>query len=690
MASDFAKEVRDLLSAAEEADRENVEEAKLDLRFEGFDQWDERDRNARDRKGLPVITVNVVQQYTAMVVGDWLQNETSIKVLPRENADVNIAQVRSELIRSIELQSKAPRIYAACLGQMVSCGISNFRVDVDFAYEDAFEQDIFIRDIPDPLAVKWDPLSFDPTGRDASYCFVGDEISTEEYQRRYPKAALPSAILKDAGSSWSDGRTVQLPEYWKIIEKLRTFGMTVDGRTVDLTDIPQAKWPQLAIDIDTKQPIIREKAKCKYAVQTITNGMEELSDPYELKLSRLPIIRVMGRETRVEGKRIRYGLIRAMRDDQRMKNYLRSIRAELVMKAARVNFMAPASAIVGREADYEDNTLVYNDGAQPPTEVTGRNLAALVNEEQFFSQDMMDVTGIHEASRGMPSNETSGRAILARQREGDTATIIYHTNMVDAQQEAGEVINELIPSVYDTARTVRTVGADLGVKMVRVNDPAATDSYGNTAHVDLTLGKYDVTISTGASYATRRQEAQDALGQLFQAYPPAAQIMGDLYVASLDVPDAEKMAERARRAMDPKVLGDDAQDGKDPQQIEADKARAAEAEQMQKTGFALEMETKQAEIRHKLAQAEKAEADALKAKAEAMQVMQGGDDEAATRLQVESYNAVTKRLQAVAAVTPDSPPSLEEHLAPIVAKLVGQAIEQHLGINQPAQGDIAA
>jgi hypothetical protein len=135
------------------------------------------------------------------VVGDWLTNETSITVLPREDGDVKVAQVRSELMRSIELQSKAARVYSSSLAQMVACGISNFRVDVENAYEDAFERDIFIRDIPDPLAVRWDPLANDPTGRDATFCFVAEGVRTEEYERRFPKAALPSLIekLENAG-----------------------------------------------------------------------------------------------------------------------------------------------------------------------------------------------------------------------------------------------------------------------------------------------------------------------------------------------------------------------------------------------------------------------------------------------------------------------------------------------------------
>jgi hypothetical protein len=176
----------------------------------------------------------------------------------------------------------------------------------------------------------------------------------------------------------------------------------------------------------------------------------------------------------------------------------------------------------------------------------------------MFEQDMRLTTGIHEASMGMPSNETSGRAILARQHEGDVATVVYHKNMTAAQQEAGEVINALIPVIYDTARTIRIVGPDMAVKMVRVNDPAHAEN------VDIGLGKYDVVASTGPAQQTIRQQSLDMMMQLIQAYPPLAQVIGDLVIQENDFPNADKIAERVKRTIDPKFLGDDADDGKTP------------------------------------------------------------------------------------------------------------------------------
>jgi hypothetical protein len=374
-----------------------------------------------------------------------------------------------------------------------------------------------------------------------------------------------------------------------------------------------------------------------------------------------------------------------------MKNYMRSIRAELLMRAPRENFMAPAKAIEGREGDWE-NTLVYNDQSPTaPTPIIAQNLVALLKEEQLFAQDMMDTTGIHEASHGMPSNETSGVAIQARQSEGDVATIIFHHHMVAAQMEAGEVVDALIPTVIDTARTIRTVGPDLGVKMIRVNDPSHEEN------VDLGKGRYDVTISTGPAYMTRRQQTSDMLMEMIRAYPPLAQVAGDLIVKAQDMPEADQIAERIKRTIPPNILGDDSEDGKSPEEMQADQQKAAKAQAMQEMQQQIGMQSAQAELRLKGAQADEAEARAMKAKLEAMQLMQsGGADPAVaaenTRTAIQAYDAVTGRIKAISgAAGKGSPPDLAAHIGPIVAAAIAQALSTHnqfapAGIGTPIEG----
>src|SRR3546814_17648701 len=98
---------------------------------------------------------------------------------------------------------------------------------------------------------------------------------------------------------------------------------------------------------------------------------------------------------------------------------------------------------------------------------------------------MKDVSGIHDASLGIRSNEVSGRAISARQREGDIASLTFYDNGNAALLEAGDVINQLIPQVYDGTRVIRRIGEDETMKFQRVNDPMDPNS------IDLSIGQFD-------------------------------------------------------------------------------------------------------------------------------------------------------------------------------------------------------
>lgn len=610
MADDFAKEVRELWKQGETADEKNREEALLDLEFAAGEQWDDEVREYRESSDrpfpLPCLTINQVPQFVGQVVGDRRANQTSIKVLPREDGDKEVAAVRSELIRSIEHHSKADRVYTQAFEQAVTCGIGNFRVDLDYAYEDAFDRDLFIRGIPNPLAVNWDPMAADPTGRDAGWCFVTDKMLREDYKKAYPEAADPSLFDSDA-LDWCDHDSVRVAEYWRVEERDRTIALMLDGSVEDVTDEDEAIWqPRLYRGVDgMREPRVR-KAKCRYAVMALTNGMEELTDPFELKIPRVPIIRVMGREVWIGERRVRFGLTRFARDPQRLKNYWRSVVAELLMGAPRANYIAQQASIKGRQGDWP-NTLVYNDNTEKPEAITGQNIAAIINEAAMCAQDMKDVTGLHDASLGMKGNETSGVAIQRRQNEGDIATIGYHDNMNAAMQEAGEVLNALIPVVYDTPRTIRVIGEDDAVRLLRVNDPEFQPSEIVKENIDLGKGRYDVSISTGPAYATKRQEAAAGMIEFARSSPAIAERAGDLIAKAQDWPLADEFAERLR----PEGAGDP-EDMTDEQ-----RAQAQQAQQMQQRVMQMEFEAKQAETEKSKAEAREANANAQAAEAEA-------------------------------------------------------------------------
>jgi hypothetical protein len=612
-------------------DRENREQALEDLKFVAGHQWDDAVRAAREKAGRPVLTINVLPQFIGQVIGDRRLNKTAIKVRPRKDATQDMADTRSGIIKSIESYSRAERVYDSACEDQVTCGISNFRIDLDYADNDVFEQDIFIRHIPNPLAVVWDRMAVDPTGRDAGHCFVQDSIPRNVYDSMYPKYPCPGemgdGLSKLSGLGWFDQDVVRVMEHWRMIDKVRTLALMMDGTTQDVTDKDPAEYePNLWLDA-TGKPRMR-RAPRTYAQMHLITGFAILEPAYEIALTRLPIIRVEGRVVRVGESRVRYGLVRFAKDSQRLKNYWRSVAAETIALAPKAQWIARESAVKGREQDFReghlsgDPLLIVNDAAQEmPVRVQPATVpAALLQEAVMNQQDIKDTTGLQDASLGVRSNEISGRAIQARQREGDVATVIYHDNLNNAIQEGGDVVNQLIPVAYDTVRTLRVIGQDEKHAIVKVNDPQDPES------PDITSGKYDISLETGPSFTTQRQEAAAAMLQAIQVAPELMNIAGDLIVKAQDWPGAYEISERLKKAVPPQMLPDN--DPSNQQPPSPEQQQAAEAQQQLlglklhdeidalEKGAALrdlEVKQKEADIRLTVAQGDEAEANAQRA-----------------------------------------------------------------------------
>lgn len=562
---DFLQDMREEYQLDYDFDRDNRDNAIEDKQFTAGQQWDPI--VLEQRKGLPCLVINSVPQFIAQLVGDWRESKRGVKVLPTEEGDKDLADVRADLIRSIETQSRADRVYDNAFESAVQCGDGAFRIAVEYAKDDVFDQDIFIRPIDDALSVVWDRLSVDPTGRDARHCFVDDLIPTKDFERKWPDAK-PSELsnreyAQMVSARWIESDGVRVTEYWRLIDRDRLLVLFEDGsvRFVDENlDELVAKHGN---------PVKSRVAPCTYAQMHLVTGYDILSGPYEYRLNRVPIIRVSGRVVNVAGQRIRYGIVRFMKDSVRLRNFHRSVAAEQLGYAPKAQWIATESAVEG----YEDELRKAHLSRDPLIKVSddaiiGQNIqrldppkwqAALHQEAEANVQDMKDVTGIHDASLGIKSNETSGRAINARQREGDIAAITYYDNGNAAVLEAGDVMNQLISQIYDGTRIIRIIGEDEKNKFIKINDPNDPRS------PDLSVGRYDVALATGASYTTRRVEAAQAMMDAVQVWPQLLQVAGDLVAKAQDWPGADDLAERLKKTIPQQFLDPEDREGPDPQ-----------------------------------------------------------------------------------------------------------------------------
>lgn len=624
----FLTNAREEYRVDAEADKVNRDAALDDLKFacdfrqgpgatHGA-QWD--NEVVKERNGRPCLTNNVLPQYIGQIVGDNRINRPAIKVRPAEDADEDLAEVRAGIIRYIEAQSNAQWIYTTALQASATCGIGHFRVGLDYADNGSFLRDIRIKPIANPLSVIWDRLSVERTGKDAKRCFITDEIPRKEFDKQWPDA-MPGGLGLDTeqemlATGWLTQDMVRVCEYWRMEGEERTLAQMPDGSVEDITDgLPEG--------VKKKPKETRKVTRMKACMWLIT-GFSVLEGPFEVPIDRVPVFRCYGRLFFVGNVRAWFGLVRFMKDAQRLQNYADSVIAESLSTASKQHWLADDTAVEGREQKIReahrsgDPLMVKNAGGEMERIDPAPMPTGFFQWRQLLTQQLKDISGLHDASLGIQSNETSGKAIMARQREGDVATIEYHDNHSAAIAEAGRVINELIPVVYDTPRQIRIVGEDEAMSVVKVNDPKDPKSH------DMSQGKFDIVVETGPSYSTKRVEAAESMIAFVQAVPAAGAVAGDLIAEAQDWPNADKFAERLKSMLPP-----EAQEQKDPedmtpeeqqafkQQQQQQQEDAATAKQLQELMAKLGLEEKKATIRKLNADAEKIEADAEKTRTEA-------------------------------------------------------------------------
>lgn len=544
------------------ADKLNRDAALEDLRFAAGDQWTDDVRLRRDAARKPTLTFNRLPAFIAQIVGQRRMNETTIKIIADENSDQATARVREGLVRNIQKVSRADLAYDNTLQNTVICGIGNFKLRLDYRAPDVWEQDICIDACPDAMSIVWDRKVREPTGRDAMHCFEAFTVKHKDFEKDYPWAApaewsTPYSYMNDnTMNGWVTVDDIRLVAYWHMRSRTRILALMVSGNTQDITD--HAEDPQILSQIVQHAdgtPVIRE-VEMPYAQCYVCSGLDILEGPYELPITRLPYFRVPGWEVRVGDWGHRWGLVRFLKDPQRLHNYWRSVIAERLMATPRAVWLATQEAVSGREAAFrtshlsDDPLLVYNGeaGTKPERIEPAQIQDALIGEAELTSQDLKDISNIHEANLGMPSNEVSGAAIMARQRVSDTGTVIYHDNLNQAVEECGRTVDELIPYVYDTPRIIKVISSD------GTEDTQAINDLGNPNSIDITAGRYAVSAVTGPSYATKRQESAAAMLSTLNVMPQLIGVFADLLVEAQDWPMAEQIANRIRLSMDPSLL----------------------------------------------------------------------------------------------------------------------------------------
>jgi len=589
----------------------------------------------------PCLTINKLPQHVKQVTNDQRQNRPAGKVIPVDDkADVKVAEIYGGIVRHIESISDVDVCIDTACESQVAFGEGYWRLVTEYCDDNSFDQDIRYKRIRNSFSVFMDPMIQDPCGSDAEWCFIMQQMLKEDFEREFPDAKPMSSLeysgIGDADMAlWMDDNTVKVAEYFYTEYDTKTLNLYPGGITV-YSDDPTVKL--LGKPLKTRSVKNRKIKWCK------TNGFE-FFDVRDWAGKWIPVIRVVGNEFDIEGRLHISGIVRNAKDAQRLYNYWVSQEAEMLALAPKAPFIGYGGQFEGYEEQWKTaniNNWPYLEVNRDATDGQGNPLplpqraapplpqAGLIQAKMGASDDIKSTTGQYDASLGAEANERSGKAIIARERQTDTGTYHYVDNLARAVRHSTRQIVDLIPKIYDTKRIARIIGIDgepdhaeidpeQQQPVVEVRDQQ-TNAIIKTIY-NPSIGTYDVCVTTGPSYMTKRQAAMDAMQQILSANPALWQVAGDIFAKNMDWPGAEELAERLKKTIDPKLLADD-----------EDPVLAAAQQQIQQMGQEMDQMHQMLMNIQSSFEAQKAHLEAKKADHEEF----SGD--------IAAYNAETQRM----------------------------------------------
>lgn len=555
--SKFLGEMLERFRSCKEHSTTIRQDALEDLQFVAGEQWSEKAKKDRADANRPCLTINKTYGYINRVVNENLQNRPAIKARSVDSATDSItADVISGIIRHILNSGDSRSAFDNAYRYAVVSGFGYFRILTEYCDETTFNQDIKIKQIPNPFSVYY-PIHLirEPDYTDAPYCFIREKISKDEFKRRWPKFKDKVDSFGEGGTGdtdWVTEDSVTIAEYFDVTYEDATLYLLPDGKTVNV--LPDGVEP-----VKTRPA---PKRKIKWYLLTAFDILDEK----DWAGSFIPVIPILGQELNVDGQVSLISLTRYLKEPAQMYNFWASGLTESIQNQPKVPYLVDARSIKQHKAFWDVlnvknlTHLPYDsydkDSGKPlpppqrigPPEVS----VAIVQALTLASQGMKEVSGINDASMGTEGNERTGKAIIARQRMSNISTYHFVNNANRAVRSLGKQLVDLIPKIIDTTRAVRILGEDMTDKVMMVN-LLHPDDKGQL--YDLSVGKYDVVCDVGPSYDTKNMEAVDMLTTLMQTAPETTLISADILARKLDFPGNAELSERFKRFINIKFPG---------------------------------------------------------------------------------------------------------------------------------------
>lgn len=539
-------------------------ESRLDWRFYANQQWDKALQEEREEAGKPCLTNNRISTFVRNVDNQIGATKPAAKITAVSDATEKDAEIQQGLIKTIQTETEADIAYGCARKGMIVGGFGYSLVCTDWADWKSFDQNIQVERILDPHSVMFDPNSQKSDRTDAAYCFVACKYTVEAAKHKYGEDVdLQSFADVEGANDWREGEDfVYFADYYYETWEDRTLCLWVDkqGKHVDIFENVPAGVKVLQTR-DTKERIIHWE---------LLNGIKVVKE-YEIRGPYIPVAPMFGDEIVIDGQLELVGLVRYLRDPQRMLNYWESAIAQTIGFAPIAPFVGFGEVIGKYQDDWENMNRkpkpilrieAVPDGKggflpAPTRETAEPPIQAMVAGRTMTEQNLQAVSGLFDPSLGKGQSDQSGAAVQALQSQGNLATWNYTDSSNRHIRLIAKIIMGMVPYYYDAGRVMQIEGLDgqkMGVFVYSSQTNPNPDIPAEVKHaLDLSKGTYAVAVDAAPSLQTQRQENVQFWMMMIQKFPAIMSVAGDLIVGEMDSPQALAISERLKTLLPPQV-----------------------------------------------------------------------------------------------------------------------------------------
>src|SRR5882672_9863264 len=452
-------------------------------------QWNDDEVKVFDSYKKIPMTFNKLSPLMNYLLGEQRQNTPQLQVTPEDDVPEPTAQVREALVKDISLDSKSKVVYQTAFQQAAIGGFGAYYLATEYENNFSLDLKIVIKGLKDPTVCFWDLSAESPCKTDGMHCGFKSRLSRQKFAALYGEDIERTIknIATDSGSILADDDSIVIINLWKRIYSPENIYKLSNGEVVsekELKKLPKyenefelEEYAGREMYIHREMPVyvVSDRRVPRYKIKHYIVGGDYILEEADFPSEQLPLIFVdQNSYWDKTGKQLCRPLFKDAKDAQRFLNYIGTQIAYLLKVSRYDQFMGSKENVRGaytqqisRDPANYQGMLVYDESPSgtKPEQIRAPEISqSLQVQYERALNDIQTSTGIYNAQIGEQGNEVSGKAIDARTKRGSYATHVPFDSLNRAIAVGGEIINEMIPFVYDSERTLMLSMPEKGIE----------------------------------------------------------------------------------------------------------------------------------------------------------------------------------------------------------------------------------